>query len=402
METGIKKKILFFVPAFPVMSETFIERELCELKKRGNIDVQIVALEKGSELNCPELSGSVSYIKLSYKDILNGIATFITKNPKGLWQTSVLINGNKSRNYFSNQYLWLKSVGYAHLFSKAKFDHVHVHFLSEPSTIALIAATLLNKPLSISGHARDVFGGNGGPELIPEKARYAKFIALCNKKAYVHCVNLAGTKDKTKPYLMPHGVDITNFEPSQKNQVFSIYFVGRFVEKKGLTYLLEAAKILKDRGEVFSLNIAGYGPLYNDLKTLAEKLNINVNFLNEGAGVDNNQALQQMAHADLFVVPSVDLSDGDSDGIPNNILEAGVFSKPVVTTDAGSILEVIKNNETGLVARQKDAQSLADAISQIMHYEGLAQKLGRNLNVFVKENFDIKKNIIELEQLLIK
>jgi colanic acid/amylovoran biosynthesis glycosyltransferase len=399
-----KKTVLFFVPTFPVMSETFIERELCELKSRGNINVQIAAFKKGSELNCKELSDNVDYLGLGYKDLFSALVTFATENPIVLWRTRTLLKHNKNKNYFANFYLWLKSVGYAYLLSKKKFDQIHAHFLSDPSTIALVAAMLLDKPLSLSGHARDVFGEDGGPELIPEKLRYAKFAALCNKKAYVHCVNLAGTKDKNKSYLMPHGVDTDTILSSTQNSVTHLYFIGRFVEKKGLSYLVEAAKILKERGEKFILQLGGYGPLLKEIKSLVEKLNLNneVVFLNEGKGLNSETALKYMYESDIFVMPSIDLDNGDSDGVPNNILEAGTFAKPVVTTDAGSILEVVKNGENGIVVKQRDSQGLADAMQKLMDDKNLAGKLGSNLNKFVKEHYDIKKNIIDLEKLLLK
>jgi glycosyltransferase involved in cell wall biosynthesis len=301
-------------------------------------------------------------------------------------------------------YLWFKSVGYAYLLSKIKFDRIHAHFLSEPSTIALVAAMLLDKSFSLSGHARDVFGEKGGPELIPEKLRYAKFAALCNKKAYIHCVNLAGTKDKNKSYLLPHGVEISlSKDVVMNNSVPVIFFLGRFVEKKGIKYLIEAAKILKDKGENFVVQLIGYGPMFKELKDMVESLDLakDVTFINEGKGIDSAAALDYMSEADVVVVPSVDLADGDSDGVPNTILEAGIYSKPVVTTDAGSILEVISNGENGIIVKQKDSNELATALLKALHDQDQSVRIGAALHESVKEHYDIKKNIIELEKLLL-
>jgi len=148
--------------------------------------------------------------------------------------------------------------------------------------------------------------------------------------------------------------------------------------------------------------LAGYGPQLDYLKEYSRQLGISdcVRFINEGVGIDNKAAMELMHGCTVFVMPAVETDDNDSDGIPNTLLEAGKYKRSVVTTDAGSIPELLINNKTGLVVAQKDVNALAIAIKRLLNDADLRNLLGINLYVTVKDNFDLEKNLVELENLL--
>ncbi len=400
-------KILFLVPTFPVMSETFIEREILELKRRNAFDVSVITFKKGTHTNYPELFDSTTEFKIVAKDIVLGNLYFLQKNPKGLFK-SFFIALKNSRGLLTNIYIWLKSLGYGYKLSKVEFDHIHAHFFSQSSTIAFFAANLLNKSFSLSGHAKDIFDhaikSDSKPELIRDKVHYSTFAALCNKKALEACKSHILKDDIKKVHLLYHGVDLSNDAlVNSSNPDARLYFVGRFVQKKGLIYLLEALKIIKDQGLQFRMIIAGYGPDYSFLKNfvLSNGLVKYVEFINENHGIDYATSLNYMRHADIVVVPAVNLADGDSDGIPNIILEAGMLSKPVITTDAGSILEVVQPGVNAVVVKQKDERELAVEIVNLLGDREKQVRLATNLHQVVIDRFNLSKNIIDLEKLLL-
>jgi glycosyltransferase involved in cell wall biosynthesis len=91
-----------------------------------------------------------------------------------------------------------------------------------------------------------------------------------------------------------------------------------------------------------------------------------------------------------FVAPYVEISNGDKDGIPTAMLEGLASCMPVVTTDAGSILEVITNESEGLLVPQRDSHAFANAIARLIHDPALEQRMGRAGRVRFERDFDMR------------
>ena len=137
--------------------------------------------------------------------------------------------------------------------------------------------------------------------------------------------------------------------------------VGRFIEKKGLEYLVRAAPSLPDT----DIKLFGYGPLEDDLRALAVEVGAsNVTF--EGS-IDGAAALEAVYHsADAFVLPCVRAENGDLDGLPTVLLEAMAAGVPVVTTDAANIPDLVIDGVTGFLSGQRDADALAAAVRRAL------------------------------------
>ena len=92
-------------------------------------------------------------------------------------------------------------------------------------------------------------------------------------------------------------------------------------ERKGLNYLVEACRILRDRDIQFECRIIGDGPLRPDLETQIQQLGLNDQVKLYGA-LPHEAVIEQYEQATLFTLPAIQGADGDRDGIPNVILEA--------------------------------------------------------------------------------
>jgi glycosyltransferase involved in cell wall biosynthesis len=409
------KKALIFIPEFPVLTETFIEREVSKLSERGNIDVVVFSILKGKGSISSELEDKIIYSRPGVIDILESTFFVIPKFGKikdtftkfmSLKNTGASPDVNVGQNSFGKKfYVFLKSVLYAHKFSKLNPDIILAHFLSEPSTIAMIVADILEVPYIISAHAKDITVTS---EYVEEKVKTAKYITICNKNAYLSVLSWANKLGKDNVVLAYHGVDI--YKISQVPENTNLYVkqpyvlsVGRLVEKKGLIYLLDAIKILQNRGIPINSAIIGSGPLYEVLVEKIKELGLSekVKIIGENKGLPNEETLSYYKSADFLVFPSIQTEEGDVDGIANVLFEAGAFKLPVIATDAGSTNELIIDNVTGLVCKQKDPTCLANKIEELLNNKEKAKILGENLYNKVKEDFSLDKNIEKLEQMLL-
>jgi glycosyltransferase involved in cell wall biosynthesis len=191
---------------------------------------------------------------------------------------------------------------------------------------------------------------------------------------------------------IPNFIDQNLFHPSGKESRDQIRkklgftdgkivtFSGRLVERKGVSVLLEAwRKLIQDCKDVM-LIILGDGPLEKKLKNQSRLLGIeeNVKFCGFINNIDD-----YLAATDIFVFPSF------QEGFPNSVLEAMACGIPVIATRIGGIVDVIKDEENGLLVEPGNAEQLADALKKLISDTEYASTLGKNGLKTVRENYDI-------------
>ena len=388
----MKKRVLAFIPTFPVLSETFIEREIAGLAKSPNIDLTVVAPNKGLDFAQKTLEGHVKYKQANLLDGAIGLTLLLTKaaNVFKAWKTVGVLR----------PYEFIKGFGYARIFRQYKPEVIYSHFLSKPSTVALVASILLDVPLVISGHARDVLEY---PDLIIKKSKLAKSITFCNKNALESVKSKVDPSLHSKLKLIYHGVDpkslaLPNGTSFKKPDQPFIFTIGRLEEKKGIKYLIEASEILKK--EVSHLiYVAAGGPLLGELKSLIKSKGLEKSFVLLGE-TPFNEILPYLHAADVYVQPSINAQGGDADGVPNSLIEAAMLKVPIVTTDAGSISDFL-NSSNALIVPQKDSVKLAEAIKKLLSDTDLRNSLSSAAYNKAVGMFDLEESVSEIESLLV-
>jgi len=166
---------------------------------------------------------------------------------------------------------------------------------------------------------------------------------------------------KNEIVVIPTAVDGERFKKAHKKTPgqWRLLFIGRLVEKKGVQFLIEAMPEVYKYCPEAVLKIAGNGPLENELKVMAKKISkTNIEFL---GAVENSRIVDVFSETDILIVPSIN-TPNDIEGLPTVIGEAMAAKVAIIATDAGGIEDVIKDNETGLLVKQRDVKSLANAI----------------------------------------
>ncbi len=161
-------------------------------------------------------------------------------------------------------------------------------------------------------------------------------------------------------------LDVKEFHPpKEKPEKPVILFVGRLVERKGVRYLIEATKILKEMGVDISLHIVGDGPLRKELEELTKGLGLDSVVLFKGR-VGGNELIEEYKNSHIFVLPSIVDSRGDTEGLGVVLIEALTFGLPVIGSRVGGIPDIIIDKETGLLINEKDPVELASAIEYLL------------------------------------
>jgi glycosyltransferase involved in cell wall biosynthesis len=157
-----------------------------------------------------------------------------------------------------------------------------------------------------------------------------------------------------------------------------VFFAGRLAEQKRVDDLLKALDLLQHVQHDLRTLIAGAGPLRMSLEQTAHayELDGKVRFLGHREDVP-----RLMVAADLVVLPSA------YEGLPNLVLEAMRFGKPVVATAAPGTTEVVVDGQTGALVPVGNVQLLARAIRDVVRDHELARRLGEAGRARVDEAF---------------
>jgi colanic acid/amylovoran biosynthesis glycosyltransferase len=176
----------------------------------------------------------------------------------------------------------------------------------------------------------------------------------------------------------------------------TILFVGRLVEKKGLSFLIRACELLARRGCDFQLRVVGNGPLLERHRAEAARVGQQVEFT---GALPPDQVRQALQAADIFCMPSVEARDGDNEGLGLVCLEAQAAGLPVIAFDQGAIPEAIEAGRTGLLARDRSVDDLAACLERLLLDLALRRRMGEEGRRNVERRFDIDQQTKQLEDI---
>jgi glycosyltransferase involved in cell wall biosynthesis len=168
--------------------------------------------------------------------------------------------------------------------------------------------------------------------------------------------------------------------------------------------MIEASKILHDKGIAHRVDLVGPGDLYQDLDKMIGDIGLRdtVFIHGSGKGTPFKEVLEYYKVADIFVLPSIETDAGDVDGVPTVCIEAAMAKLPIVSTNAGGITDLIEDGVTGIIVEQKNPQAIAESVEKLLSDKELADKLSLKAYSKAVQMFDITKNTGELESMLCK
>jgi glycosyltransferase involved in cell wall biosynthesis len=410
-------KIAYLLKTFPKLSETFILNEILELERQG-VDLHIFSLREPSETKMhagvAEVKAEVTYLRyVPPQAALNRIPferyvqrlqrsndrwfVFLRRPVRYLKTLFFHLRNSGRRRYFE------QALGLARELLKGEFTHIHAHFANEPTSVAHLAHYLTGCHFSFTAHAKDIYLADRAD--LAMKMAAAEFVITCTAYNRNYLAEIVAPNPPI--HVCYHGVDLSRFSREQEDHRAAygdrqqILSVGRFCEKKGFPYLLRACYLLKQGGHSFVCRIIGFGPLQEELEKLIDALELRDCVVLAGK-MTQDKLIHEYRRADLFVLPCLVTDDGDRDGIPNVLVEAMAMRLPVVSTPVSGISELVDHMQNGLLAAEKDAESLAAAMEQLLQDAALGFRLGRNGRQKVMEVFSLDRNTAKVRELLLR
>jgi glycosyltransferase involved in cell wall biosynthesis len=317
---------------------------------------------------------------------------------KTLWD--VLRANWGSYNFFTGVIgIFPKTVLFAYQMLADQVQHVHAHFASHPAAAGFIIHRLAGIPYSFTAHGSDLHRDR---HMLCEKVAEAAFVSAISEYNRELIISECRGKNREKVKVVHCGVDTEVFRarshetPYEKGgNPFMILCVGTLHEVKGQPYLIEACRLLKERGYIFECHFVGDGPDRKHLNELVEQAGLSGNVRFHGR-LTRDEIARLLVDADVLTVPSVPTRDGRREGIPVVLMEAMGSGVPVVASDLSGIPELVNDQLTGLLIPPRDARFLADALERYIQDPRLRYRLGSSGRAKVVEEFDLNKNAAEL------
>lgn len=284
---------------------------------------------------------------------------------------------------------------------KEKPDIIHAHWILPQGLAAAIVSKFLGIPVVVTAHAGDVFPLRSPLFRILSKFAVGSAAVVTVNSSYTKAAvaKISGIKEIS---VIPMGVDLKLFSSASASAAAAvrkrfgissqngkmILFVGRLAEKKGVTYLAAAMEKIVGSYRNCKLVVVGEGPEKAALVQQTQQLGLSNSVAFIGS-VPNNELPAFYKAADVFALPSIVDSKGDTEGLGVVLLEAIAAGTPVIASNVGGIPDIVINKKTGLLVEQKNPNQLAAAIISLLTSQK-SQKLGKRLAAAAEKHIRVR------------
>ena len=402
-------RVGYVVKRYPRYSETFVVNEILAHEKAG-LNIDIFALRPPCDThfqNCiSQVRAGVTYIRKPIQgrdsDSLNSLSPTadsyfwaelqeLSKLVPDFWSKLSMAQGEAASTVY--QAAWL-----AREVKLRGITHLHAHFGSVATSVTRLSSHFADVPYTFTTHAKDIFHESVDIDDMRQKFRDASTVVTVSNYNQQYLQQTYG-KVADKVQRIYNGLDLSQLHyQSPQDRPHKILSVGRLVEKKGTSVLIDACSLLKHWGCDFHCQIVGTGNLETELKQQIEILKLHdcVEIIGPRP---QNEVFKLIQESAIFAAPYIIGKDGNRDGLPTVLLEAMALGTPCIGTDVTGIPEMIKHEETGLIIPQHDSEALAMALRTLLTSENMRIELAENARKLMETEFNIEQNAATLRKL---
>lgn len=390
-------KVGYIVSRFPKLTETFVLQEILEMEHLG-VAVEIYPLLHHQEtVMQPEvgrLVKSAHFLPFFSLAILSAHCYFLWHHPVAYFQALFeIIKGTfGSLTYLAGALIYFpKAVQFAYMAKQQEVRHIHAQFANHPALVALVMHRLTNIPFSFTARGSDIHVDR---TMLREKITAAEFaitVSAYNKEVMSQECR---AREQQKIHVIYGGINTERFRPQPSHDTtgtLRILCVSRFEEVKGHRQLITACHLLQQRGVKFECHLVGDGELRPQIEEQIATYGLQQVITLHGA-CTQEQVIEQLGLATVFVLATVQATNGKREGIPNVLKEAMACELPVVASNISGIPELVEHGISGILVPPNDPAQLADALQQLQSDLPFCRQLGQAARQKILNDYDIKSS----------
>lgn len=399
----MRRPVAVLVSRFPLVTETFILREIDELERQGQPVVLVPLIRERADVIHPEAMPWIDralYTRFLSPAILAANLRSLSRRPGRylgtLW--SLVLGTLPSPSFLVRSVLLFpKAVYLGEELHRRGVAHVHAHFATHPATMAWVASRLFPLTFSFTAHAHDLFVDS---TFLGDKARDARFVRAISEFNQRWLVE-RWPEIEGEIAVIRMGIPIERYLPAEERDSSGpathseaegpplVLCVAALKPYKGIPVLLEACELLRGRGLELRCRIVGEGPERQGLERAIRERGLGESVELLGARTQEEVA-ELMARARLVVLPSVVAPDGQMEGLPVVLMEAAAAERAIVAPELSGIPELVEHGESGLLFPPGDARTLADHVEDLLRDPERARRLARQARRRVDEEFRLE------------
>lgn len=355
--------IAYLVNQYPKVSHSFIRREIAGIEACGvqvsRFSIRSCGSELVDEVDKQDLEKTKVVLDVGKVGLLFALLNIAITKPICFLRALKLmfqVGWSSERGVVRHLAYLAEACVLLGWFNDQQITHVHAHFGTNSTTVAMLCHVLGGPPYSFTVHGPEEFD-KAKAIALEEKINRANFVVAVSSFGKSQLYRWCDRKHWSKIHIVHCGVDELFLDqphipiPDQPRLVC----VGRLCEQKGHLLLVEAASQLAIEGLQFRLVLVGDGPLRPQIETMIAQLGLQ-NHIEITGWASNHDVQQQILAARAMVLPSF------AEGLPVVVMEALALSRPVISTYVAGIPELIESGVCGWLVPAGCVEDLAAAM----------------------------------------
>ncbi len=334
--------LAYLMNTYPLTSTTFIRREIEALERRG-VTVKRYAVRQwdgalADPLDRDEI-GRTEYLLTGNAPGL--IASFFRElivNPGGVIKAAgpwFSLMKNARGGFVRHAAYLLEAISFRQRAAAAKIDHVHVHFLTNSTAVAMLARIMGGPSYSVTVHGPDELT-DALLLSFPEKIRHASFIAAITHYCKSQLIRFSSIENADKIHIVHCALDVSSFTPNDAFDPADQTFVcvGRLCPQKGQAQIPGAVAALRAEFPEMKVILIGGGESRPDVEAAIKRHGVE-DMVEIMGWMANDKVRETVAGSRALLLPSY------AEGLPVVIMEALALGRPVISTYIAGIPELV-------------------------------------------------------------